>query len=394
MTPRFAFYTNELTGSLGHLRRTLAIAERLAHFDRRATSMIFTGSAIEPFFALPPRTDTVKLPARRRLVNGDHRSARLELGLDELQTLRTDIALAATTAFSPDVVLVDQVPLGLGDELEPVLETMKDRGVRLVLGLRDIEDSPARVARKWGPGMREVIEHYYDAVMIYGPVSCPNALRCMGWEDITVPAVYTGYVSPILPKTGPLDLAPGYLLATAGGGDDGFPVLEAVVRAIRLQPIDRHTVLVTGPLMPEQHIEALRELAEGADITIFESRTDMHELIVGARAVVCMAGYNTVSEVMQARKPALLVPRVRPTEEQLVRAHEVSRRGLQDMLHPDELSPRTMRDALDRLLARTPMTHSSGPGSFGGTELAVGVLHGLVGEAPHTTSIALAEGAA
>src|SRR4051794_3943276 len=148
MSPRFAFYTNELTGSLGHLRRTLALAERLAQFDRRATSMILTGSAIEPFFGLPPRVDTVKLPARRRELNGTHRSARLELNLAELQNLRTDIALAATTAFDPDVVLVDQVPLGLGDELEPVLDAMKGVGCRLVLGLRDIEDSPSHVARK------------------------------------------------------------------------------------------------------------------------------------------------------------------------------------------------------------------------------------------------------
>src|SRR3954471_17489756 len=95
MSPRFAFYTNELTGSLGHLRRTLAIAERLPSFDDHATSMILTGSAIEPFFALPPRVDTVKLPARRREVNGDHRSARLSLELAELQSLRTDISLAA-----------------------------------------------------------------------------------------------------------------------------------------------------------------------------------------------------------------------------------------------------------------------------------------------------------
>src|SRR3954452_6128547 len=170
MSPRFAFYTNELTGSLGHLRRTLAIAGRLAYFDRHATSMILTGSAIEPFFALPPRVDTVKLPARHRELNGDHRSARLTIELDELQSLRSEISLAATTAFNPDVVLVDQVPLGLGDELKLVLDAMKERGVRLVLGLRDIEDSPAHVARKWGQGMRDVIEHYYDAVMVYGPV--------------------------------------------------------------------------------------------------------------------------------------------------------------------------------------------------------------------------------
>ena len=396
MNPRFVFYTNEFVGSLGHLRRTLAIAGRLAAMDRRATSMILTGSAIEPFFALPPRVDTVKLPARRREVNGTHRSARLRVELDELERLRSDISLAATTSFDPDVVLVDQVPLGLGTELEAMLEAMKSRGARLVLGLRDIEDSPKHVARKWDPGMRAVIEHYYDAIIVYGPVSCPNALRCMGWDDIAVPVVYTGYVGAAMPDCGPSDLEPGYLLATAGGGDDGFAVLESVAEAVRLEPLPCPTVMVTGPLMPDDDVERLHELAEGADITIFRSRTDMHHLTVGARGVVSMAGYNTVAEVMQARKPALLVPRVRPTEEQLVRALEVSRRGLQDMLHPDELSPRRTRKALGRLLAR-PLASMYEAGAFTGTELAVGVLHGLVGAAPQnwiTNPDALAEGVA
>src|SRR3954471_15140695 len=228
MSPRFAFYTNELTGSLGHLRPTLAIAGRLAYFDHHATSMILTGSAIEPFFALPPRVDTVKLPARRRELNGEHRSARLTIELEELQSLRSEISLAATTAFNPDVVLVDQVPLGLGDELKRVLDAMKERDVRLVLGLRDIEDSPMHVARKWGTGMREVIEHYYDAVLIYGPVGCPNALSCMGWNDLATPVLHTGFVGAPMPDCGPSDIAPGYLLATAGGGADGFAMLASV----------------------------------------------------------------------------------------------------------------------------------------------------------------------
>src|SRR3954453_5077875 len=124
MNPRFVFYTNEFVGSLGHLRRTLAIAGRLAAMDRRATSMILTGSAIEPFFALPPRVDTVKLPARRREHNREDRSARLTIDLEELQSLRSEISLAAPTAFIPDVVLLDQVPLGVGGELKRVLDAM------------------------------------------------------------------------------------------------------------------------------------------------------------------------------------------------------------------------------------------------------------------------------
>jgi predicted glycosyltransferase len=69
---------------------------------------------------------------------------------------------------------------------------------------------------------------------------------------------------------------------------------------------------------------------------------------------VSMAGYNTVGEIMRTRKPALLVPRVRPSEEQLIRAQRLKQRGLQQMLHPADLRPATLRAELDTLLTRPP----------------------------------------
>ena len=46
----------------------------------------------------------------------------------------------------------------------------------------------------------------------------------------------------------------------------------------------------------------------------------MEELIAGAKAVVAMGGYNTYCEILSFDKPALIVPRVAPREEQLIRA--------------------------------------------------------------------------
>lgn len=377
MSTRFVFYSNEV-GSLGHLRRTLAIAGRLAHSHPEATSLVLTGSMIEPFFPLPPRVDTVKLPARGRDHNGRQRSERLALDLHELDVLRGSVSLAATLVFQPDVVVVDQLPLGLGGELRPTLEALKKLGAcRLVLGLRDIEDSRAQVQRKWGDVMRAAIEHYYDAVLVYGPDSSPDAIHCMGWGELDVPVAHVGYVGADMPKSGPADLEPGYLLATAGGGGDGFPMLASVAEAIRLAPLGCPTVLVTGPLMPAEHAQRIRELAEGADIRIFEFRNDMHRLIAGARAVVSMAGYNTVTEVMRARKPALFIPRVRPTEEQLVRAERLAQSGLQDMIHPNELSPGHMRAALERLLSR-PAAIDVEEDGYAGTERAGAALAALL----------------
>ncbi|MDX6728427.1 MAG: hypothetical protein QOK49_3232 [Baekduia sp.] len=374
---RFLFYCNEMVG-LGHLRRTLAIADRLAQTHDDVTSLVITGCPVESIFGLPPRTETVKLPVRTRDAHG-HARSRLVLELEELRALRGQIALAVATAFDPDVAVVDKLPLGVDGELEPTLRALRGRDGRckLVLGLRDIDDSPANVRRNWGVGMREAILRYYDAILVYGPASTPDAIACMGWSRLDVPVLHVGYVGAPMPATGPDDLPDGYLLATSGAGHDGFELLATLGEAIRAEPLPCDTVMVAGPLRDPDKLEQLRRLTMGLPVRLYAYRTDLPHLIVGARAVVSMAGYNTVGDIMRTRKPALLVPRVRPSEEQLIRAQRLKRRGLQQMLHPADVRPATLRAELDTLLARPapPLELAD----YTGAERTVDVLAAMAG---------------
>jgi predicted glycosyltransferase len=72
-----------------------------------------------------------------------------------------------------------------------------------------------------------------------------------------------------------------------------------------------------------------------------------------------MGGYNTVCEVLTLGKRAIVVPRVRPVQEQWIRAQRMAKRGLLRALHPDSLTPQALgtlvRDELaaaDRSRAR------------------------------------------
>ena len=367
---RFLFYSNELVG-LGHLRRTLAITEAL-----RKTSLVVTGNSIAPFFDLPKGVDVVKLPSTTRDREGKQRPQRLAVEIDELTDVRSSIALATAIAFRPDVAVVDKHPLGLGGELEPTLGQLKLAGCKLVLGLRDIDDSPEGVRRRWR-GDRRSIERYYDAVLVYGPEDAPDALHCLGWRDLEVPVHHVGYIAGANAREGPDDMAPGYVLAAVGGGSDGFPLLAGVLDALRLRPLPTTVCMVTGPLMPEADVERLLKLAEGLDVRVWRFRRDMPRLIAGAAAVVTMAGYNTLAEVVRARKPVLMVPRVRPSEEQLVRACRLAASGAGDMLHPDVLTPESMSEALDRLLVRPAPPFR--PDQHRGSQRAAEIIDGLAG---------------
>ena len=74
-------------------------------------------------------------------------------------------------------------------------------------------------------------------------------------------------------------------------------------------------------------------------IKMIEFDNRMEELIAGAKAVVAMGGYNTYCEILSFDKPALIVPRVQPREEQLIRARRAAELGLIEMLLPEGSRP-------------------------------------------------------
>jgi predicted glycosyltransferase len=163
------------------------------------------------------------------------------------------------------------------------------------------------------------------------------------------------------------------VLVTAGGGGDGYTVLRAYLDALRSDPPAAarfDSLLVTGPLMPREERDELEALVpRGLPVRLVEFVEDGMIAVASADAVVSMGGYNSIAEIMSAGRPALVVPRVEPRREQLIRAERLSRRGLLRLLHPAELSPRRLLDEVKGLLdgRRGPVW----PVSLEGTAAAV-----------------------
>ena len=91
--------------------------------------------------------------------------------------------------------------------------------------------------------------------------------------------------------------------------------------------------------------DGLPEFRPGDDL----ARILAEALIAGPSALVSMGGYNTVCEVLAAGKSMLVVPRVRPRKEQLVRAEALSQRGALEMCHPDRLDRAALNTWFDTL---------------------------------------------
>lgn len=355
-TPRIALYSHDAQG-LGHIRRNLAIATALV--DSSATSpeiLLITGAPGASTMPVPPGADFLVLPALTKRLDGSYGARSMAGPLDALLRLRSRVLQAALGTFNPDVLIVDKVARGIGGELEPALTALRRRGrTRCVLGLRDVlDDGPAARAEWRAERVTEAIAHLYDAVWVYGdPRVYDLVAECQLPPIVADRTTFTGYLGHGRPPGSPPPLggrlARPSVLCLVGGGQDGLELARCFART-RL-PEGRSGVIVAGPYMPPGDRLELEHLVAGQpDMALAGSVDGTEHLIAAAESVVSMGGYNSVCEVLADGKPVLVVPRVRPRAEQLVRAERLAELGLVDVVHPDQLSP----DRIERWLATPP----------------------------------------
>ena len=398
---RVLLYSHDSYG-LGHLRRSLLIAERTAALPASPDVLVVTGSPCTQWFPVPGGVDTVKLPAATKADDGGYRSRTLGASLDDLIEIRSAVLAAAVRSFRPDVVVVDHAPAGLRGELRPILEDLHRSSPRpaLVLGLRDIVDEATRVRAEWTRDGVWPLLDLYDRVLVYGDERVGTTATELGLCDLLPGRVHhTGFLARPsllqLVRTPPRTDEP-IVVVSAGGGGDGGRLLTAYAALLASlpEPAGFRSVVVTGPLLDEHtRREAVLALAStGHDVEITEFTPRMDDLVAGAAALISMAGYNTVVEAMTAGTPALLVPREAPRREQAVRAARLAA-AVPTIEHCpiDELGTARLSRFITAAITRAP---SSRPTiALDGLDVAVGHVADLLAAAGATPEGGLVAGA-
>ncbi len=347
--PRVLLYSHDTFG-LGHLRRNLAIVTHLLQRSQPFSALLLTGSPVLAGWPLPAGLQVQALPpvvktGAEEYVSRDNRSS-----FKAVKAQREAVILQAIIQYRPDVFLIDHAPAGMKGELLEALAYLRENmpATRIVLGLRDIIDSPETVRSLWREqGIYQLLETTYDHILVYGsrhlfdpvqeydlPPSVAAKTRYCGYiarHDSQASAEDHLQAAPTAPER-PI------ILVTAGGGGDGYPLLSAYLRALESLPQDvAHSIIVAGPLMATEERSALeRAAAQRPDVRIIFYTTELTELIRNAELVVTMAGYNTTAEILVAKKPAILVPRGAPRMEQRLRARLLSNLGLAWAIQPEE----------------------------------------------------------
>ncbi len=348
---KIALYSHDAMG-VGHVRRNLLMAQSLSRAPIHATSLLICGVHEATAFTNGSGVDCLTLPSFTKHANDDYRPRGLRLPSDLVSDIRAQTLRSALLTMAPDLMIVDKVPKGLHGELEMVLPLLREQGTRIVFGLRDILDTPARVAREWrGHGYVEYIRETYDEIWVYGDPAVFDPISAYGWPELQQLVRYTGYFD----QQERLKFAPAAhvawrdslgdlsqtVLCMVGGGQDGGELARAFVGAEL--PSGMRGLLVTGPLMDaREHGELKMAAASRSDMRVLRHVPDADLLVPDVARVICMGGYNSMLSVVSFDKPALIVPRVYPRQEQKIRAERFQQRGWLDWLAPTELCPESL----------------------------------------------------
>ncbi|MEM7554724.1 MAG: glycosyltransferase [Cyanobacteria bacterium P01_A01_bin.84] len=373
---RLMVYSHDTFG-LGNIRRMLAICEHLLKEIPELSILLLSGSPMLQGFRLPKGLDYIKLPCLNRGETGEVAVKYLGMNIEDTIKLRSRIILSAAMNYQPDLFLVDKKAYGIKNELIATVRYLHKylAKTKLILLFRDILDNPERTIYEWKKeGYYAAIEKYYESLLVVGTPDVLDFRQEYQLPQKLIEKVkFCGYLRrPSGNKSKAnvrqelnLKYNEKLVLVTPGGGEDGYQLIDNYLKGLQIlvnranlkYPIK--SLIICGPEMPILQKQAIHQVAKlNPQVKIREFTDDLMSYLEASDAVVSMAGYNTICEILSAAKPAVIVPRVKPSQEQLMRSQRMQNKALFTTIHPESMTPNKLIEKLLYVLENPYGNHS------------------------------------
>jgi len=345
---------------MGHLVRSLELARALSDHD---VTLVAGGQEVA--LNLPGHVDFVRLPALymdemfTTLIPGDAGKT-----VARIKQQRQEILYALFEQTQADVFIVELYPFGrsiFGFELEPLLKDIRGAkfgAVKTVCSLRDI------LVEKKDPVVYEErvlqkLNRDFDALLIHSDESLLRLNETFSRVDsIKIPVVYTGFITQqadpadgkILRRDLNISAEQKLIVASAGGGRSGYPLLAGVLDAcdkLRVS-LNLRLEVFTGPFMEEKEFDQLAARAgPGARIQRYTRR--FLDYLHAADLSISLAGYNTCMNLLVTRVPALVYPYARQREQPL-RVDKIKNLLPMKIINEDDIRTDRLSDYIIQML--------------------------------------------
>lgn len=255
--------------------------------------------------------------------------------------------------LSPSVLITETFPFGrhmLRFELVPLLEKARNsnRCLQVISSIRDILQPKSKPGRN--REICELVNQYYDHVLVHGDPSIARLEDSFSAAaEIRDKIYYSGYICQAGTAITDRNDNRGEVLVSAGGSGTGLKILETAIAArtlTRLAHIDWR--ILVSPAIDEAAFHRLQKLA-GKGATVERNREDFAAMMRHASLSISQAGYNTITDILVARVPAVVTPFAETGEiEQTLRAQCLQARGRLVMLEANQLSAANLAAAVDQ----------------------------------------------
>ena len=362
---KIIYYCQHIWG-VGHIFRSLEICKALAEHE---IVMVVGGPEFEA--QLPPNVRVFRLPG---LMTDRNYSELFPTDrtktLEDVKSERQALLFQLFEKESPEVFVIELYPFGrkaFRFELDPVLEGIRNGGLRrsiVACSIRDIlveKKDPEAYEKR----VVDTLNHWYDFVLIHADPKLVELDQTFSrMSDISIPAVYTGFISP-KPPTGDrarIRSAIGigkddiYIVASAGGGQVGIVLLEPLLNCYPQLNTGRQVFLhvFTGPYMPNDEFDKLKKKANRY-LNVERFTSDFLSLLVSADLSISMGGYNTSMNLLATRVTSLIWP-YPGDREQGIRARRLAAIGAATVLKERNLQPHRLAEIIrEKLVSNEPV---------------------------------------
>jgi predicted glycosyltransferase len=343
---------------IGHLFRSLEICKALSDHE---IILVSGGPRISTDMA--NYIQEVRLPDLQ--MNREFKglfSTQSNATLDQIKEERKARLFALLEKEKPDVFLIELYPFGrkaFRFELDPVLQAIDDQRLScgsVVCSVRDIlvekEDRDKHEIRAV-----TTLNRYFNAVLVHADPQLVKISETFShFDQITIPVDYTGYIAPrpspdaakMIRERLKIGEDEILIVASAGGGHVGGPVLAAVIQAFGRLKVKSpcHLKVFTGPFLDQSEFDDLKGNA-GDNVQVERFAVDFLSFLAAADLSVSMAGYNTTMNILASGVPALVWP-FRQNREQRVRAGRLADLGALKVLEDEDLHPDRLATIMDQ----------------------------------------------
>jgi len=357
---KIIFYCQHVLG-VGHLFRSLEICKALTGHE---VLLISGGPQIKT--PVPQHVRVVRLPELQMdtgfkgLFSSDPHTS-----LGQIKEIRKKKLFTLFEKEKPDLFVVELYPFGrkaFRFELDPLLAAIRDQKSSpcgVICSVRDILVEKEDRQKHEGRAV-DTLNRFFDAVLVH---SDPKLIRIeetfRRHADIGIPLFYTGYIASKPPANARrrirsrLQIKEKDLLivASAGGGSVGKPLLESSIHAFRKFSgcSSARLMVYSGPYIAPQDFAVLKSLA-GRNIQVEKFTSEFLAYLAAADLSISMGGYNTSMNLLACGIPALVWP-FGFNREQRLRAERLADRAALRILSDEDLQSNHLAEILAQTLA-------------------------------------------